>query len=166
MRPFRAQTLDTPDGPFTIIEDAGGVVVASGWDDDVAAIVRRGGLDDSGDLDEVARCRSGEAVWAYYDGDPAAVAGVAVAPRGTPFQIAVWEHLRRIAAGTSATYGQVAEAVGRPGAARAVAGACARNPCGLFVPCHRVVAAGGGLAGFAWGLPIKASLLRREAGKP
>ena len=62
------------------------------------------------------------------------------------------------------TYAQLAEKIGRPRAFRAVAGACGRNAIALFVPCHRVVASDGKLAGFAWGVTTKARLLDREAG--
>lgn len=82
--------------------------------------------------------------------------------RGTAFQRRVWEELRAIPAGRTATYSEVARRVGRPGAARAVAGACAANPLALAIPCHRVVAADGSLAGYRWGLERKARLLARE----
>ncbi|GAA2181165.1 methylated-DNA--[protein]-cysteine S-methyltransferase [Brooklawnia cerclae] len=168
MTTVRIQTVDTPDGPFTVIEDAQGSVLASGWDDDAAALARRAHLDDLVDPDashgasDTDATRAAAAVRAYYGGDLATAASVPVVLRGTPLQIQVWERLRDIAPGTVVGYGELAAALGRPNGARAVAGACARNPCGLFVPCHRVVAANGGLAGFAWGVSVKRSLLRRE----
>jgi AraC family transcriptional regulator of adaptative response/methylated-DNA-[protein]-cysteine methyltransferase len=82
--------------------------------------------------------------------------------RGTPFQIEVWEALQGIPAGRTVTYGELASQLGRPGAARAVGGAVARNPIAGLVPCHRVVAAGGGLGGYRWGQPRKARWLARE----
>src|SRR5690606_4693738 len=63
--------------------------------------------------------------------------------RGTAFQLRVWEALRRIPAGSTATYAEIAAAIGRPEAARAVAGACASNPVAVAVPCHRVVRSDG-----------------------
>jgi O-6-methylguanine DNA methyltransferase len=83
--------------------------------------------------------------------------------RGTPFQRAVWAALRRIPPGRTATYGEVAARIGRPGAARAVARACAANPVALLVPCHRVVPASGGTGGWRWGAARKRALLAREA---
>lgn len=82
--------------------------------------------------------------------------------RGTDFQRRVWEELRRIPFGHTATYGQVAERLGRSGAARAVGGANHRNPLAVVVPCHRVVGADGSLTGYAGGLRFKQFLLDLE----
>lgn len=82
--------------------------------------------------------------------------------RGTAFQQLVWEALRRIPAGATATYAEVAAMIGKPKAVRAVAGACAANELALAIPCHRVVPASGGAGGYRWGAERKAALLRRE----
>ncbi len=82
--------------------------------------------------------------------------------RATAFQRQVWEELRRIPYGQTRTYKQVAEAVGRPTAVRAVARACATNPTSVVVPCHRVVGSDGKLTGYRWGLDRKRQLLERE----
>ena len=82
--------------------------------------------------------------------------------QGTAFQRMVWSELQRIPYGETRTYGQIAAALGRPKAARAVAGACASNPVPLVVPCHRVVRADGSLGGYRWGMPRKEALLRGE----
>ena len=84
--------------------------------------------------------------------------------RGTAFQLRVWQELRRIPRGETRSYGEVAAAVGAPGGARAVGQACGSNPVAIVVPCHRVVAAGGGLGGYAWGLDAKRLLLGNEQG--
>lgn len=81
---------------------------------------------------------------------------------GTPFQKSVWESLRNIPRGETRTYGEVAEAIGHPRAARAVGAACGINPVSLLVPCHRVVASGGSLGGYGWGLERKQALLDLE----
>ena len=83
--------------------------------------------------------------------------------RGTTFQQRVWHALRDVPAGTTATYGELAQRIGAPGAARAVARACASNPLALAIPCHRVVRTGGGLSGYRWGVERKRALLDREA---
>ena len=83
--------------------------------------------------------------------------------RATDFQRTVWKRLRAIPPGQTRTYGQVASAIGRPSAARAVARACASNPVCLVVPCHRVVRGDGTLGGYRWGIARKQSLLEREA---
>ena len=81
---------------------------------------------------------------------------------GTAFQHRVWDALREIPAGETRSYGQLAATLGQAGASRAVGGANGANPVAVLVPCHRVVATGGGLGGYAYGLAIKQELLRRE----
>jgi AraC family transcriptional regulator of adaptative response/methylated-DNA-[protein]-cysteine methyltransferase len=81
---------------------------------------------------------------------------------GTSFQIAVWEALRRVPYREVRTYGEVAASIGRPGAYRAVANACAANRIALLVPCHRVVPTAGGTGGYAWGAEAKRALLDME----
>jgi methylated-DNA-[protein]-cysteine S-methyltransferase len=82
---------------------------------------------------------------------------------GTPFQLRVWQALREIPFGETASYGQQALRVGEPGAARAVGLANGRNPISIIVPCHRVVGANGSLTGYGGGLPAKRWLLDHEA---
>lgn len=82
--------------------------------------------------------------------------------RATAFQRRVWEALRRIPYGSTRSYAQIARAIGRPTATRAVARACATNPAALVIPCHRVVRADGGLGGYRWGIERKRALLDRE----
>lgn len=91
---------------------------------------------------------------------------VPLSPHGTPFQLAVWEALRRVPYGQPRTYGELAAAVGRPGAARAVGMANHDNPLLIFTPCHRVVGKGGALTGFACGLEVKRWLLALEGADP
>jgi AraC family transcriptional regulator of adaptative response/methylated-DNA-[protein]-cysteine methyltransferase len=82
--------------------------------------------------------------------------------RGTAFQQRVWEALRAIPAGTTATYAEIAERIGQPEAVRAVAGACAANAIAIAIPCHRVVRRDGVLSGYRWGVERKRALLARE----
>ncbi|MGB5197433.1 MAG: methylated-DNA--[protein]-cysteine S-methyltransferase [Candidatus Deferrimicrobium sp.] len=86
--------------------------------------------------------------------------------RGTAFQQKVWKELRRIPAGSTASYGEVARRIGNPRAARAVARACATNPLPLAVPCHRVVRGDGDPGGYRGGIERKLALLEREARSP
>ena len=83
--------------------------------------------------------------------------------RGTAFQQRVWEALRKIPAGRTATYTDIAKRIGRPKAVRAVAAACADNPVAVAIPCHRVVRLDGNLAGYRWGIARKRALLDKEA---
>ncbi len=87
---------------------------------------------------------------------------VALDPQGTDFQQQVWQALLRIPLGQLSTYGQVAQQLGRPAAARAVGAAVGRNPLGIIVPCHRVVGQDGTLTGYAGGLHRKEALLKLE----
>ncbi|MBI4276903.1 MAG: bifunctional DNA-binding transcriptional regulator/O6-methylguanine-DNA methyltransferase Ada [Armatimonadetes bacterium] len=82
--------------------------------------------------------------------------------RATAFQWRVWQELRTIPTGTTRTYGEIARALGRPTAARAVARAVATNPVAVVIPCHRVVREDGGLGGYRWGVERKRTLLARE----
>lgn len=84
---------------------------------------------------------------------------------GTAFQARVWDVLRKIPYGTTLSYSEVAKAIGKPSAVRAVARACATNPAALLIPCHRVVRGDGSLGGYRWGLDRKEALLEGEAGK-
>ena len=85
-------------------------------------------------------------------------------PQGTPFQQSVWAALRRIPYGGTASYKEIAEAVGCPGGSRAVGMANNRNPIAILIPCHRVIGANGKLVGYAGGLDLKRKLLELEAG--
>ena len=82
---------------------------------------------------------------------------------GTAFQIRVWEALRQIPSGSTASYSEIAEKIGAPAAVRAVAGACAANPIAVAVPCHRVIGKNGKLTGYRGGMARKRALLKREA---
>ena len=84
--------------------------------------------------------------------------------RGTAFQERVWSELRRIPAGETRSYAQIAAAVGDPRAVRAVARACAENRVAVLIPCHRVVRSDGKLSGYRWGVERKRKLLERERG--
>lgn len=84
------------------------------------------------------------------------------ASKGSAFQMSVWEALRQIPYGQTRSYGQIASAIGKSGAARAVGQACNRNPLWLIVPCHRVVGKNGALTGFEGGVELKQALLNLE----
>jgi O-6-methylguanine DNA methyltransferase len=82
--------------------------------------------------------------------------------RGTPFQRDVWAAVARIPYGATTTYGEIAQRIGRPRAARAVGSAMSANPLPILIPCHRVIGARGSLIGYAAGLEVKATLLQLE----
>jgi AraC family transcriptional regulator, regulatory protein of adaptative response / methylated-DNA-[protein]-cysteine methyltransferase len=83
--------------------------------------------------------------------------------RGTAFQQRVWQALRAIPPGTTASYSDIAERIGSPRSVRAVAQACGANPLAVAIPCHRVVRSDGALSGYRWGVERKRALLAREA---
>lgn len=159
------ERLDTPVGELHVFADDDGVVRAAGFQPacQVAAqlpveLIDRGWSD--GTLPQV---RTAVEAWAEGDGD--ALAAIPVSQRGGPFFQQVWEATRRIAPGEPQSYQEVAAAAGRPRAMRAAGTACGRNAIALFVPCHRVIAAGGRLGQYGpGGVAIKAALLAFEAG--
>jgi AraC family transcriptional regulator of adaptative response/methylated-DNA-[protein]-cysteine methyltransferase len=83
--------------------------------------------------------------------------------RGTAFQLRVWQALRQISSGVTATYSEIAARIGMPKAVRAVAAACAANRHAVAIPCHRVIRTDGQLSGYRWGIERKRLLLAREA---
>jgi len=101
----------------------------------------------------------------YFAGERRAF-DLPLAPRGTPFQLQVWQALAGIPYGSTVSYAQLAQAVGNPEAMRAVGAANGRNPLPIVLPCHRVIGADGALVGFGGGLPVKHQLLRLEGALP
>lgn len=99
---------------------------------------------------------------AYFGGEVDALDSIPVEAGGTPFQQQVWKRLRRVRAGSTVSYGELARAIGRPQAVRAVGMANARNPIPIVIPCHRVIAADGTLHGYGGGLNRKQWLLDHE----
>jgi AraC family transcriptional regulator, regulatory protein of adaptative response / methylated-DNA-[protein]-cysteine methyltransferase len=85
--------------------------------------------------------------------------------RGTPFQRRVWQALREIPAGSTASYTEIANRIGAPDSVRAVAGACAANALAVAIPCHRVVRNDGAISGYRWGVARKKALLAREGAR-
>ncbi|MCZ6720895.1 MAG: methylated-DNA--[protein]-cysteine S-methyltransferase [Proteobacteria bacterium] len=90
---------------------------------------------------------------------------LALSLSGTRFQLKVWEALIRIPAGAVTSYGELARRIGRPGGARAVAGAVAANPISFVIPCHRVIRESGSITGYEWGVPRKRAILAWEAAR-
>ena len=141
-------SVHSPVGALTVFEDAGSIVVLE-WG-------RALGGDTTPLLDETKRQLD-----AYFTGRLTKF-DLPLHPQGTPFQEDLWGRLSDIPYGQVLTYGALANPMGS--AARAVGGACGRNPIPIIIPCHRVVAAGGRLGGFSGGtgLDTKRALLRLE----
>jgi len=156
----------SPLGRILLASTARGVCAVKLGDD--AAALARDLADEYSEAELVndphALARAFDAVEAFLAGD-ASIARVPVDVRGTVFQRRVWEELRRIPRGETRTYQQIARAIGKPRAVRAVGSACGANPVALVIPCHRALRADGGLGGYAWGVARKAKLLAMEKRK-
>jgi methylated-DNA-[protein]-cysteine S-methyltransferase len=163
---FRLDRLATPIGITLVVQDEHGRLRALEWEDHEARMTRllRLHYGDDG-IGLVESDGSGPiigALRAYLAGELGALDAVPVETGGTTFQRRVWRELRRIRAGTTLSYGQLARRIGRPDAVRAVARANGSNPVSVVVPCHRVVGSDGTLTGYAGGLDRKRWLLSHE----
>ena len=149
--------LATPLGPLTLAGDDGGLreIHFSG----------RGEGSRSGPSSREDRESFREAIaqlTAYFAGELERFE-LALAPVGTPFQLAVWSKLLEIPYGETTTYGELARRIGAPAASRAVGAANGRNPIPIVIPCHRVIGSDGSLTGYGGGLDIKRRLLALES---
>jgi methylated-DNA-[protein]-cysteine S-methyltransferase len=163
---FTVDRISTPIGVAVFVTDERGFLSALDWEEFETRLVERlraraGHFEllPAGKADPRIR----DALARYFDGDIHAVDAIACAGRGTPFQERAWTALRKIAAGTTTSYGELAKAIAAPNAARAVGLANNRNPVAVVVPCHRVIGADGSLTGYAGGLDRKRWLLDHEA---
>ena len=167
---FLLERVSTPIGRMLVLTDAQARLRAVDWEDyesRMHTLLRRQYGKDAVALRDAGQpSRAGHALQAYFDGDVAAIAHIPVAFGGTPFQQQVWQALRTIPCGETASYQQVAKAIGKPNAVRAVAGACGANKLAIVIPCHRVVRNDGALSGYRWGAARKVLLLKREANNP
>ena len=156
--------LDTPVGQVLLVVDGDGAVRALDFHDYEPRLRRLLRLHYGAfDLTPgVAPQGVRTAVAAYFTGDPTALDRLDVQTGGTDFQRSVWAALRAIPPGQTRTYGQLAAAIGRPSAVRAVGLANGSNPIAVIVPCHRVIGANGTLTGYAGGLERKQWLLEHE----
>jgi methylated-DNA-[protein]-cysteine S-methyltransferase len=151
-------TVDTPAGPFTVVVDADGPVVASGITANAGDLLTTVPTPPRKDLGDATK-----AALAYFDGDLVAIDTVPVRQHtGGAFLAHAWDILREVRPGEPVSYTELAQLAGNPAAVRAAAQACARNAAALFVPCHRVLRSDGTLGGFRYGLPVKRWLLDHE----
>jgi methylated-DNA-[protein]-cysteine S-methyltransferase len=159
------QRFGTPVGDLSVFASPDGVVRAAGFRPAVHVVAQLPTELWADGWAEGALPQVRHAIEAWLDGDGGHLAAVPVSQAGGPFFQDVWEATRGIVAGEPSSYQEVAAAAGRPQAMRAAGTACGRNAIALFVPCHRVIAAGGRLGQYGPGGPgIKAALLAFEAG--
>ncbi|MET8943543.1 methylated-DNA--[protein]-cysteine S-methyltransferase [Streptomyces sp. NPDC004542] len=160
MNPKKQHTvIDSPYGPLTLVADADGVLCGLYMTDQR----HRPPEETFGDRDDTPFAEAQEQLAAYFAGELKEFT-LELRLNGTPFQRGVWDQLRRIPYGETRSYGELAGALGSPGASRAVGLANGRNPIGIIVPCHRVIGAGGSLTGYGGGLDRKQRLLDFERG--
>lgn len=134
--------------------------VKIGHEDGYIVSIKRGGEDSPHSPSPVSEFANSQ-LQEYFCGARTAF-DLPLAPKGTPFQLAVWDALRRIPYGEVCSYGEIAAAIGNPKACRAVGMACNRNPLWIVTPCHRVVGGDRSLTGYAGGLEMKRALLELE----
>lgn len=146
---MKTRTIVSPIGALTLTEEAGQITC-----------LRFGGAPGANDVSPLLD--EAEAQLQAYFAGVRTTFDLPLAPKGTPFQRAVWDALRAIPCGETRTYAQIAAAVGNPKACRAVGMANNRNPIAILIPCHRVIGANGSLTGYAGGLAVKKALLALE----
>ena len=149
--------IDSPVGKLLLAADTQGLRLVSFETSKRAAPVQPGWKEDKAPFAEVIR-----QLQAYFGGELREFA-LQPAPEGTEFQLRVWNGLRTIPYGETISYGQLAQKIGDPKAARAVGLASACNPIPIIVPCHRVIGSNGSLTGFGGGLANKKKLLALES---
>lgn len=157
---MRYTYTDSPVGRLLLAGDASGLRLISFPAGSRARRPAPGWRREDGAFDEAKR-----QLRAYFDGALTRF-DLRLAPAGTPFQLAVWRALRDIPYGETRSYGELARAIGRPTASRAVGAANGANPLPIVVPCHRVIGSSGRLTGFGGGLETKAALLALERKGP
>ena len=157
----RFALLESPVGELLALGDPDGRLTGLHFDEDPRSIGRPA----EWVRDDAAFAELRRQLDAYFAGELRRFE-LALRPSGSPFQLSVWSAQREIPYGQTASYGEIAAAVGQPGAARAVGGANNRNPIAIVIPCHRVIGASGSLTGYGGGLPRKRRLLALEAGTP
>jgi methylated-DNA-[protein]-cysteine S-methyltransferase len=161
---FSVDTLETPIGPALVVTDADGNLRAFDWEDHAARIRELLRLQYGAVELKEARMPASirAALSAYFKGDLDALEAIEWRIAGTPFQQKVWNALPRIPAGRTMTYGALAARLGSPNATRAVGHANGSNPISVVIPCHRLIAANGGLVKYGSGLARKRWLLAHE----
>jgi len=153
--------LESPVGPLTLAEHDGRLCLLHfGRTSGIRQTLTRWYPDDKPVAGELTKIRG--TLDRYFQGQIAAIDEPDVELNGTPFQQRVWNALRRIPAGSTVSYSQLARQIGAETAVRAVGAANGANPVALVVPCHRVIGANGTLVGYGGGLPRKRWLLAHE----
>jgi methylated-DNA-[protein]-cysteine S-methyltransferase len=161
---YYTTTLESPCGPLLcVVDEAGAVVrIEFGKGRDSQKITKKMRAHGIEVVEDPTRTAGLSRQLAEYFAGERREFDLTLAPEGTPFERSVWDELRRIPFGETRSYGEIARAIGRPSASRAVGRANGANPIPIVVPCHRVIGADGSLTGFGGGLEAKSRLLEIE----
>ena len=162
---LRHARTDSPLGPLVVVVDDDGALAGLYYADGHTPAPRPAALGGCADPDDPQITAVTSAVLAHLAGESDVLdvpLSSAAVPGATDLQRAVWAQVAAIPRGETRTYGEVAAAIGRPTAVRAVGQAVGRNPHSLVVPCHRVVGSGGRITGYAGGVDVKRRLLEME----
>ena len=152
--------VETPLGAM-YLEISDGALREAGFVETWARPIREPGVDHDHALSDAAAVVR-DAVESYFAGEVEALDTIEIRPEGTDFQLVVWNAIRDVPAGQTASYQEIAQSIGKPAAYRAVGTATGRNPVGIAVPCHRIVRSDGGLGGYGGGLDRKQWFLDNE----
>jgi methylated-DNA-[protein]-cysteine S-methyltransferase len=161
---YYTTTVESPCGPLLCVVDEASAVIRIEFGNGRDAQKVKERMQDRGIevIEDPARTAEVRRQLAEYFAGERREFDLVLAPAGTPFERSVWDELRKIPFGETRSYGEIAQALGRPGAARAVGRANGANPIPIVVPCHRVIGSDGSLTGFGGGLDAKSRLLELE----
>jgi O-6-methylguanine DNA methyltransferase len=160
-----AHTFDTPIDRMVTVVDEDGAVVLLAFLNGLPAHELVASVEPKVEWSATPCREVVEAVGRWFAGEPEALESLRLKPAGSAFSQQVWSEVRRVPYGATASYGEIAARLGRPGASRAVGRANATNPICLAIPCHRIVGADGSLTGYGGGIATKQALLELESGQ-
>ena len=154
-------TIDTPIAPVSVVENDE-AVLAAGYYESAAPLLERLHEVDPDAVRTGANGPGAKALRAYFAGEIDIFDGLSVSQPGSPFRQRVWDEMRKVPAGETISYSELARRARNPRAVRAAATCCAQNLIAPIVPCHRILRSDGTLGGYGYGLDTKRWLLRHE----
>jgi len=162
---YTAHAFDTPIDRMVTVVDEDGAVVFLGFLNGHPAHELIAAFEPNVEWSAAPCQEVVEAVGRWFAGERVGLESLRLRPAGSAFSQRVWSEVRRVPYGATASYGEIAARLGRPGASRAVGRANATNPVCLAIPCHRIIGADGSLTGYGGGIATKEALLAFESGQ-
>lgn len=168
-KPLKSKIVDTPIGPLIVVANEKSVLLVENVDsqhlnrelESLTQVYSKSIIEDDKDSKPLTSIES--ELKAYFSGELMEFqTSIDIDSLGTEFQRAVWMEINKIPYGKTSTYSELAKRIGKPSSYRAVANACGRNPITVVIPCHRVLASGGGMGGYTGGVDKKVRLLDLE----